>query len=407
MKRSRFEPYQWKLFIFLSVATFFEGYDIMAVSQILPNLRADFGLSKSTGGAVISIIAFGALLSYFLIRYADKMGRRKALTLTIAGYTIFTFLTGLSPNVVFFAGFQLLARMFLLAEFGVSMVYAAEEFPAKDRGMVIGVIAACSSFGAIVCGGIVPLLLKTPWGWRMVYFVGVIPLVLIAMARRNLKETRRYAEQAKNKCTQNNSFFYLLRTPYRKRIFELGLIWAIGYVGSSTALYFWKDFAVTERDLTDEQVAICITIAALCTLPLIFFAGKLADAIGRKPAALVVLLCTSIGVALAYLPHSQVVMTVGLCLGIFGMNGSNAVMNAFTTELFPTQIRSEAYAWSNQLIGRSAYVLAPWIVGMVAERTGWGLAVSATAVFPLIGLVLIYTLLPETNRLDLEETAKL
>ena len=49
-------PYQKRLFFFLSVATFFEGYDYLALPQILPNLRQDLGLSPSQGFTLIGVI---------------------------------------------------------------------------------------------------------------------------------------------------------------------------------------------------------------------------------------------------------------------------------------------------------------------------------------------------------------
>src|SRR5690606_22367060 len=105
------------------------------------------------------------------------------------------FLSGLAPEVVSFAVFQLLARMFLLAELATSMVYAAEEFPASRRGLIIAVISGASSLGSIVCAAVVPLLLRAPYGWRAVFFVGIIPLVLLAFARRSVRETARFQAQ--------------------------------------------------------------------------------------------------------------------------------------------------------------------------------------------------------------------
>ena len=57
---STFTPYQRRLFGFLSIATFFEGYDFIALSQILPNLRAEFRLSEAEGGMLGSVISLGA-----------------------------------------------------------------------------------------------------------------------------------------------------------------------------------------------------------------------------------------------------------------------------------------------------------------------------------------------------------
>jgi putative MFS transporter len=88
------------LLVFLSVATFFEGYDVMALSQILPNLRADLGLSKATGGLLIASANAGAIAAWWLVRRADWWGRRRALGVTIAGYTLFTFATAFAGGAL-------------------------------------------------------------------------------------------------------------------------------------------------------------------------------------------------------------------------------------------------------------------------------------------------------------------
>ncbi|RMD99024.1 MAG: MFS transporter, partial [Deltaproteobacteria bacterium] len=139
-----FSPYHRKLFLFLSVASFFEGYDFLALAQILPNLRADLSLSEGEAGILVGFVNAGTIVAYFLVRKADRWGRKRLLTVTIAGYTIFTAASGLAPNVWIFGLCQFLGRIFLIAEWATSMVYAAEEFPAERRGMVIGVIQAFS-----------------------------------------------------------------------------------------------------------------------------------------------------------------------------------------------------------------------------------------------------------------------
>lgn len=397
--------YQKRLFIFLSVATFFEGYDFFALTQILPNLRDDMGLAKDDAGTLIAIINIGTIMAYVLVRKADAWGRRALLSITIAGYTFFTFLTGFAPDIYTFAAFQMVARTFLIAEWATSMVFAAEEFPADRRGMVIGVISAFASMGAILCAGIVPLLLKAPWGWRTVYFVAIIPLVLLAYARRNLRESARFAEQVEK--PERRSIFYIWHTPYRKRLLQLSLIWGVTYICSNTAVVFWKDFAVNERGLSDGQVGTSITIAAIVSAPLIFYAGKLCDVIGRKPGALVIFILSAAGVFFAYTLHGQWLLTVPLVFALFGVSGVLPVLNAFTTELFPTHLRGDAFAWSNNLIGRIGYVIAPAVIGVAAEDVGWGPAVRTTAFLPIVAVILIWVMLPETKARELEETASL
>jgi MFS transporter, putative metabolite:H+ symporter len=396
--------YQRRLFVFLGVATFFEGFDFMALTQILPNLRAAFGLSREAAGAMVAVINIGTVVAYLLVRHADRWGRRRVLSITIAGYTIASGLSGLSPNAYVFAILQLVARIFLIGEWATSLVYAAEEFPADRRGMVIGSINALSSLGAILCAGTVPLLLQTRLGWRAPYFLGVLPLLILIYARRNLRETRRFEEQAK---TEARSFMTILRSPYRQRVLRMGMIWMATYVCTQNAITFWKEFALAERHLTDGQVGMSITIAAVFSMPLVFMVGPFLDKFGRRRGAVVIFIATAVGVLGAYGFSDRIALTAALVVAIFGASAVLPVLNAFNTELFPTELRGDAIAWSNNLLGRVGYVASPALVGVIAERTGWGAAVRLTAVFPLIALVMILVFLPETRGRELEDTAAL
>ena len=410
-----FTPYQRRLFVFLSVATFFEGFDFIALTQILPNLRKDLGLGVEWSGYLVAFINLGTVFAYLLIRYADRWGRRRVLTLTIAGYTLFSFLSGLAPNVYVFAVLQLLARVFLIAEWATSNVVAAEEFPAARRGTVIGVIGAFSALGGILCAGVGPMLLATQYGWRSVYFVGIIPLLLLAYARRNLRETQRFSEQARERGNSpgkaasepaaGRSLMYVWRSPYRGRMLKLGLIWFTTYGCTQNAVAFWKEFAVGDRGFTDEKVAMAIVIAALVSLPMVFFAGKLLDLLGRRPGAALIFGSGACGVWGAYNLHGFWPLTVSLIFAIFCASGVLAVLSTFNTELFPTDIRADAFAWSNNLIGRISYVFSPLLVGLAAKDWGWGIAVGSTATLLLVAIALIFALLPETRGRELEDTA--
>ena len=90
------------------------------------------------------------------------------------------------------------------------MVYASEEYPSDRRGTVIGVLQAFSSLGAIFCAGVTPFLLSTAYGWRTVYLVGVLPLVILAFARRNLKETQRFIDMKASGKQSSGDFFAIL-----------------------------------------------------------------------------------------------------------------------------------------------------------------------------------------------------
>jgi putative MFS transporter len=399
--------YQRWLFFFLSVATFFEGYDLFALAQILPNLRADMGLDPVYAGLLVSFASVGNVLAYFVVDRADRWGRKRVLTITIVGYTLFSLLTAFATNVWMFALCQLVARIFLLGEYAVAMVYAAEEYPADRRGMVIGVIQACASLGAIVCAVAVPFLLQTPLGWRSVYLVGTVPLIIIAIARRNLRETERFTRDAEAEATRDRSFGRILRSPYRGRVLQLAAIWASTLFCTQNAVTFWKEFAIAERGMSDAQVGSALAIASVASLPFLFFVGKMLDVIGRRRGAVVAFLLTSVGVTSSYTLESPAMLTFALVLGILGTGSVLPVLNTYTAELFPTELRSEAFAWANNLIGRTAYLASPLVLGWAAGTFGWGPTLASTAIFPLLALALILAFLPETVGRELEETSRL
>lgn len=399
--------YQKRLLILLSVASFFEGYDFFALSQILPNIGDEMGLDAERKTLMVSAINAGTIVAFLLIRQADRLGRRLVLNVTILGYALCSLLSGFAPNPWVFTLLQFFARIFLIGEWVIAMVYAAEEYPAERRGMAIGMIQAFSSVGGIVCAGVVPLLLQTPWGWRSVYWVGTLPLVILAFARRNIRETARFEERAKELRGEHQSLWRIFRTPYRKRLLIVALIWAFTYLCTQNAVTFWKQFVVAERGFSDADVGQAMPIAAVASVPLLFFVGRYLDRVGRRSGAVLIYVVTAVGILGAYSLHNKWMLTAALSVGILGTTAVLQVLNAFTTELFPTELRSDAFAWSNNILGRIGYTLSPLVVGYLAPMWGWGPAVRVTSVFLIFGLALIVMFLPETAGKELEETSRL
>ncbi|HEY6879813.1 MAG TPA: MFS transporter [Polyangiales bacterium] len=404
--RTPLSDYQKRLFFLLGVATFFEGYEYVALSQLLPSLREEFVLSEGQAGVLVSVIGASALLAYVLIRRADVVGRKPMLALTVAGYTLTSLLCALAQDVWQFGAAQLCARSFLLAEYALSMVYIAEEFPADRRGFAVGVLQGLNSFGAIVCAGVVPILLKTSLGYRAVYLVGTLPLLLMTWLRRQVRETERFA-QIKAAGVERKDPFAIFRSAYRGRVLVLSLINGLTLACTYLAVTYWKEFALAERGFDHAQAARALMIAALGSLPLVFFTGRLLDAVGRRTGALLLFVGVSASILTAFGAHGFWLLTAGLTGAIFGASAVGPVLNTLTLELFPTEMRAEAYAWSYNLLGKLGYVVGPLAVGYGAERWGYGPVLSATTVFPVIAVGIIFARIPETRNRELEETAAL
>lgn len=398
--RSPLTPYQRKLFFFLSVATFFEGFDYIALTQLLKPIRDEFGLDYPQGQFLVSVINVGAVAAYGLIRHADVVGRRRVLSITIAGYTGFSLLSAFAHNAWLFGFLQFAARAFLLAEYAVSMVYVVEEFPADRRAFATGVIQGVNSLGSIVCAGVVPMLLKLPWGFRSVYVVGGVPLLLVMFLRRGIRDTRRFLNR---EAEPPRSLFRIFKTPHWRRVPLLASIWALTYLCTYVLVNNFKDYAVLERGFDDVQVSRALVIAALGSMPLVFLSGKLLDVIGRKPGAAVIFGITSLSSWFAFTAHGFWPITLGLTGCIFSASATLPVLNSITLELFPTEVRADGYGWSNSLLGRIGYIAGPALVGVMAPQLGIGYATALTGIFPLLALALILTRIPETRGKELED----
>lgn len=197
----------------------------------------------------------------------------------------------------------------------------------------------------------------------------------------------------------------ILKGPHRRRVLELGAIWFLSYVCTNNAVTFWKEFALAERQLSHGQVSQVITVAALVSMPLVFLAGRMLDAIGRKLGAAVIFGAAALGILGGYTFHGVLPLMLSMTIGIFGINAVLTVLNAFMTELFPTNVRGSAVAWSNNLIGRLGYVFSPLAIGALQPHLGWGTPLRLSTAFLVVALVLIFAWLPETKALELEESS--
>jgi putative MFS transporter len=247
-------------------------------------------------------------------------------------------------------------------------------------------------------------------GWRSLYLFGLAPLVLVAFARRSIQESTRFK---KDETSHEFSLGSLLRGPYRNRLLLIGAIWSLSYLGFSNAVTFWKDFVMEHRGWDDGQVGVALTIAAVASMPLIFSSGALLDKIGRKWGAVIIYTLGCAGVSGAFLFHDPMALQIALVFAIFGVSGFLPVLNSYGTELFPTKIRSEAYAWGNNILGRIGYVLAPIIIAYMAnlslfgEKLEMGGAMALATLAPILALCIMLFSFPETKNQDLEQTSAL
>ncbi|HTX72599.1 MAG TPA: MFS transporter [Rectinemataceae bacterium] len=405
LRSERLEASHVMLILLVSTASFFEGYDFIILNLVLPFLQTEFRLSIQQAGFAASAIALGTIVAFFVIRLGDYFGRRALLMWTVLGYTAATALTAFSQSIGAFVALQFVARVFLVAEWGISTVIVAEEIPASRRGFGISVVQAAAGVGGIVGSGLFPIIEHSSLGWRAMYLVGVIPLIIVFFIRSSLKETRRFAA-VRHAAAKGPTFSEILWKPYRKKIILVALLWCFMYLGYTAVYTFYTTFAIQERGLTVQQVSLMAAIAFTLGLGGFVLAGKLMDSWGRRPTAITFFTAGGISTALVF-QAPKALLGPALVVLIFFMTAYLTICGTYTAELFPTRLRASAAAWTNNTLGRIGMVLAPTIVGSLAVPLGGvGPAVSLMGLFPILCAALVFFFLQETKDLELEQISE-
>ena len=136
---------------------------------------------------VLAIFLFGWSLGGFLFGFlGDKIGRAKALSLSILTYAVFTGFSGLSHNWEELAIFRFLAGLGIGGEWALGVALLAESSKPEKRIMSTAFLATGFSLGYLIA--VLVNLILSPFGWRWVFLFGIIPAILVFFIRKNIQE---------------------------------------------------------------------------------------------------------------------------------------------------------------------------------------------------------------------------
>jgi putative MFS transporter len=399
------EPAHLRVLGFVTLAMFFENYDLGMFANALPQIAATFGLDKAAQGEFAAWTRFGALPAFLLLPFADRIGRRQLLLLAIAGMAAGSFATALAPSPREFVIAQLATRTCIVAAAITSFVVVTEEFPAHHRGWGIGMLGGVGAIGygvgALLYGAVEVL----PFGWRALYAFGVIPLAFLPAFARGLSETSRFAALAQG---SGASAFALvgigeLVRRYPRRALAIALIGCLSSAGTGPSFQFVSEFLQTERGWRPGAFAALTFVFGAFAIIGNPVAGRLGDRYGRRRVAASVLALFPL-TSLAFFAGPARWVALPWTGMVFLSMATQVCVRTLATELFPTALR-----------GTGAGSLA--LVETVGVGSGLLLYAAAVAAFgsqsvalPLVALSCLGAaasvyLAPETARRELEDVA--
>jgi MFS family permease len=392
------------------IATFsgwaLDGMDVMMYSFVIPTLIATWRLTEGQAGllatSALLISAAGGWLAGLL---ADRYGRVRILQLTIACFALFSLLSGLTNSF-----WQLLVTRGLQGlgfggEWAVGAVLMGETIRAQHRGKAVGTVQAGWAVGwglAALSYALLFSLLSPGIAWRAMFWIGILPALLVFYIRRNVREPEVYSKICQTVMAEHTGRFLEIFRPNVLRITALTSLVAVGAQGGYYAITTWlPSFLNSQLHVsalnTGGYLAVVIAGSFLGYLA----AAHLADRLGRKPTLIFFAAASFATVAAyAYWPISNhVMLALGFPLGFFS-SGVFSPIGAFFTELFPTSLRGSGQGFSYSF-GRALGAVFPALVGYLSATMSLGHAIAVFAVSAYALMILAVVLLPETRGIEL------
>lgn len=396
-----------KIVAVLGTANLIDSYDVAIMGLALPQIQQGLSIEEHEVGRVGAAVRLGVLPAVVLTLLADGFGRRRLLLVTILGFTFATFFTAFVSSALEFTLLQFLARTFIAGEGMLAVVVIAEELRAGHRGWGIGILSAMGTLGHGVAALAFSIINWLPYGWRALYVVGVVPLLLVAWFRRSLEETQRFRAQRLEPANAWRRTMRPLRglvRAYPGRLLALcGAIFPLAFVLDASLIFVSKTLQEV-HGYTPAMVTLLFLTMGVTAPVGNLVAGALGDRWGRKRVLTLAILVNGLAIAGFYNLSGALLPLVFGCM-LLSLNIVSPLFAALGTELFPTSYRSTA-SGVRQIVATVGGAL-----GLMVESVAYGAlgshtaAITAMLVLLPISPLVVGLFLPETANRELEEIA--
>lgn len=377
-----------------------DSFDVMLYALVLTSIMPDLGMTTKVAGVVGSVTllasAAGGLIFGFV---ADRYGRTRALMASVLIYSIFTAACGLAQTVVQLAVFRIFLGIGMGGEWASGAALVSETWPAEHRGKALGLMQSAWAIGygaaAVLVGFVLPR-----WGWRVVFFAGILPALLTLWVRRSVKEPAMWQAARTRVSGRRGRFTDIFGRGM------LGLTAAITIMNGFTMFGWWGfnlwlpgylslPAASGGVGLSTAQMASFVFAMQIGMWFGYVTFGFISDALGRKRAYVAYLVMAAILIALYVSIDSPAGLLILGPFVAFFATGYFSGFGAVTAEVYPTDIRATAQGFTYN-IGRLASAAAPFAVGSLAQTRGFGAALLLTSVAFLLAAV-TWIWIPETR----------
>ena len=382
-----------------------DAFDAMLYALVLAYVIRDLGMSKSTAGflQMLTLLAsgIGGVMFGFI---ADHIGRKQALMLSILTYSLCSLGSGFSTSIFMLAVFRFILGLGMGGEWNTGATLVAETWPTKLRAKALSIVQSSWAIGYALASLVAGIVLHFA-NWRAVFFVGILPALVVLWIRRGVPESEMWKRGKLTSASNSTSFVTIFKPPYAKH--TLALLFT-NFFGMSAwwGLFTWiPPYLSLPVEQGGRGFGVMGTTTLLVVLNLFgMFPGYasfgwVADRFGRRRTFIGYLLAASLLVPLyAIVRQPQALMLAGTLVAFFG-TGIFSGSGIIASEIFPTSVRARALGFTYNG-ARTMSSVAPLIIGRVGQSKGLAWAFYLCAAGYLISAV-VATQLPETKGREL------
>jgi MFS family permease len=381
-----------------------DSFDVMLYALVLAKIMPDLGLTKDVAGALGSITLLASAAGGLIFGVvADRYGRTRALMASVLIYSVFTAACGFSQTVAQLAVFRILLGIGMGGEWASGAALVSETWPAEHRGKALGFMQSAWAVG-YGAAAIVTAIVLPRWGWRGVFFVGVLPAFFTLWVQRRVKEPEMWRASRAAAPSTRGRFTDIFRGSMLRLTVAVTVMNAFtmfGWWGFNLWLPGYLSLPVAQGGVglsTTVMSSFVVAMQVGMWFGYVTF-GFISDAIGRKRAYVIYTVTAAILIGV----YVSITVPLGLLLlgpfVAFFATGYFSGFGAVTAEIYPTSIRATAQGFTYN-IGRIASATAPYAVGSLAVTRGFHVALLLTSVAFLLAAA-TWAFIPETRGREL------
>ncbi|MDY6775559.1 MAG: MFS transporter [Halobacteria archaeon] len=358
----------------------------VVVSPLVPDIIADFGVSKSEVGLVLTgIWGVYALLQFPSGILADRVGEKRVITASLALVTVGSGVLYLSPSFVTFAVFALFLGAGAGLYFSVGTSLLTKIFGASERGQALGV----HSTGGPLAGVVAPVVgayVAARYGWRTaLLFGGVVALpVLVGFVYtvRPVSDLETEKDGSDDKPGLIETVVSLVSRPRLVYTTLLGVSLSFAWQSFSS---FFPTFVVEEMGTTKQTASLYFGAVFLLTAVFLPVMGRLSDSLGRDRLLGFSFVSMSTGILLFVVGETTLAVYAGILFLGAGMSWGG-VLQSRAMDIISDSERGTGFG-----LVRTVYMLigatGSAVTGTVAEFAGWGFSWGIVVGLLLVALV--------------------